>query len=215
MGQMYKRHVQEGGWFLHEHPAAATSWSLQEIRQVMDMSGVQVVVGDQCMYGLKTCGSDGCTWARARKSTTFMSDSQEILREVSKRCDRAHEHQRLTGSRTGPSGRYPEELCRPICVGLIKEMRNQTMQINKRLDIDGAVQSLKGLEETGDPDMKDAWDDLTDEELDANEVQKARAKEMSYIHEKKVWEVIPHEEAVKNGWKIVKTRWIDIGKGCK
>lgn len=69
-----------------------------------------------------------------------------MLEELSKRCDRTHEHQRLTGSRAGPSGRYPEELCRARCVGLIKEMRKQAMRVKKLLTIDGAMQVAKALE---------------------------------------------------------------------
>ena len=42
---------------------------------------------------------------------------------------------------------------------------------------------------------------------------KARTKEMGYIHEKKVWERMSRKRAIALGWKIVKTRWIDINKG--
>ena len=28
-----------------------------------------------------------------------------------------------------------------------------------------------------------------------------------------MWEVVPREEARRNGWKIIKSRWIDINKG--
>ena len=58
-----------------------------------------------------------------------------------------------------------------------------------------------------------AWDDVTGEELDRSEVMKARTKEMGYIHEKKVWERMSRKRAIALGWKIVKTRWIDINKG--
>lgn len=68
MGSVYQKQVKEGRWFLHEHPAAATSWSLNEITKVMEMKGVQTVVGDQCMYGLKTWGQDGRSWERARQT---------------------------------------------------------------------------------------------------------------------------------------------------
>ena len=49
--------------------------------------------------------------------------------------------------------------------------------------------------------------------MDAKEVRRARAKEMSYIKEKKVWVKVRRSEAIRKGWKIVKTRWIDINKG--
>ena len=59
VGELYKQQVKEGRWFLHIHPASATSWSLKEITDVMDMEGVDVTAADQCMFGLKTWGMDG------------------------------------------------------------------------------------------------------------------------------------------------------------
>lgn len=58
-----------------------------------------------------------------------------------------------------------------------------------------------------------AFDDLTGMKLDAQGVVEARKKEIEYVKEKKVWLKIPREEAKKRGWKIIKTRWIDINKG--
>jgi hypothetical protein len=58
-----------------------------------------------------------------------------------------------------------------------------------------------------------AWDDLTGEELDATAVQAARQKEIGYIGDKKVWRKVRKQEAVSRGWKIIKTRWIDVNKG--
>ena len=60
-----------------------------------------------------------------------------------------------------------------------------------------------------------AWDDLTGEPLDPKEVKKARATEISYVRMKKVWVKIPRHEAIRRGWKIIRTRWIDINKGDK
>lgn len=60
-----------------------------------------------------------------------------------------------------------------------------------------------------------AWDDITGEELVHEAVIKARGQEMQYIGEKQVWELITRQEAVNNGWKIIKTRWIDTDKGDK
>ena len=41
----------------------------------------------------------------------------------------------------------------------------------------------------------------------------ARRQELGYISQKQVWEVVPREEARRNGWKTIKSRWIDINKG--
>ena len=57
------------------------------------------------------------------------------------------------------------------------------------------------------------WDDLTGMKLEAGKVIEAREKEMRYVKEKGVWTKIPRAVAQARGWKIVKTRWIDINKG--
>ena len=64
-----------------------------------------------------------------------------------------------------------------------------------------------------DVSMKIAWDDLTGMKLDAWKVTEARGKEIGYIKDKGVWSKIPRHMAVAKGWKIVRTRWIDINKG--
>ena len=58
-----------------------------------------------------------------------------------------------------------------------------------------------------------AWDDVSGQALDAEEVTKARAKEMTYIADKEVWRKIPRSAAQRNGWRIIPTRWVDINKG--
>ena len=58
-----------------------------------------------------------------------------------------------------------------------------------------------------------AWDDVSGAILDPKDVRSARLTEMTYAREKKVWVKIPRARAIKNGWKIIKTKWIDINKG--
>ena len=58
-----------------------------------------------------------------------------------------------------------------------------------------------------------AWDDLTDMRLDAGNVREARSNEVQYIRDKKVYDNIPRQQALRKGWEIIKTRLIDINKG--
>ena len=43
----------------------------------------------------------------------------------------------------------------------------------------------------------------------------ARRLEMEYVNKKPVWQKISRKKAKAMGWKIVKSRWIDINKGDK
>ena len=58
-----------------------------------------------------------------------------------------------------------------------------------------------------------AWDDLSSAPLDPDKVIAARKLEISYAENKPVWEKIPRKLAKERGWKIVRSRWIDINKG--
>ena len=175
MAQVYRIQMTQGRWFLHEHPASASSWSLKEITDLMDMGGVGVVQADQCMYGLQTWGRNGRGVAHARKRTQFMSNSAEIRLELSRKCTGEHRHQPLTGGRAEASSRYPKELCRAICVGLMRELKHH--KITKLVDVGpNTIVSEKFNPEEEEDRWKRAWDDVTGEELDPREVVRARLK---------------------------------------
>ena len=55
--------------------------------------------------------------------------------------------------------------------------------------------------------LSQAWDDITGAELDRREVRKARMTEIGYPRDKKVWTKIPRSTAVRNGWKVIKSKW--------
>ena len=77
--EIYEHQVEKGRMFLHEHPIAATSWCELPIRKVGKLEGVESVVTDQCMFGLKTKDSNGDS-KFAKKKTRFLSNAKEILR---------------------------------------------------------------------------------------------------------------------------------------
>ena len=58
-----------------------------------------------------------------------------------------------------------------------------------------------------------AWDDVTVAALDPKEVQRARLKEIEYIHRKGVYQRKLRQDALKKGIKILRTRWVDVNKG--
>ena len=66
MVKLYRKHVDNGGVFLHEQPAHAKSWMLPGIRRMVAEVGVTMVEADQCMYGLKTPGKDRKTPIHAK-----------------------------------------------------------------------------------------------------------------------------------------------------
>lgn len=213
---MYRLQRSLGGHFLHEHPASATSWKLKCVKDLAYEDGVHMAVADLCMYGLETEGSTRGSKVKAQKTTRFMTSSAEIARNLCRRCDKSHWHQALVNGRASRAGEYPTQLCSAICRGLIKQLELDEKSLKTLL-------SLKATDIVHDkpPPEEDkhleavakAWDDVTGKELDPVAVKRARLQEMEYTGSKRVWDKIDRQEALRNGWPIVDTRWIDINKG--
>ena len=72
--------------------------------------------------------------------------------------------------------------------------------------------SAQYRDKVGDMTSSIASDDLTGMKLDAGKVIEARAKEVTYLRNKRVYDKIPRHQALKSRWKIIRTRWIDINK---
>ena len=126
--QMYLYQIKNGRYFLHEHPAGASSWSESCIRQVYASEGVDKFVGDQCQYGALTEMGQPIT-----TPTGFMSNSPAIRQELRQRRQGRHGwcNRRTTRQgHAGCSGRvarlaaiYPLTLCRAILGGMMKQLR--------------------------------------------------------------------------------------------
>ena len=56
-------------------------------------------------------------------------------------------------------------------------------------------------------------EDLTGMSLAGGKGVGARSEETKYKWKKKVWTKVRRSESLENGWKSVKTRWIEINKG--
>ena len=50
--RLYWEQISRGRFFLHEHPATATSWGLSMVKELERHPGVQVVTGDMCRWGM-------------------------------------------------------------------------------------------------------------------------------------------------------------------
>ena len=75
--EIYWLQLRSGRHFVHEHPAAASSWKEDAIQALRRDPRVGEVVGDQCRYGLETKGPKG-ERLPARKPTRFLSSAPAI-----------------------------------------------------------------------------------------------------------------------------------------
>ena len=178
--ELYREQLRAGWWFLHEHPAAASSWKEQCILGMMRNPHVSTVVGDQCRFGLRNTSGDGASWARKR--TRFMSNAPEILRELGGLCRGGHVHTPLLNGSAKAAARYPPDLCRAICRGYIKQMRNREEGVKSLMQVSATDTTDEVPEHEEDHvDMGFAWDDVNNKALNPKMVRDARREEMKYI----------------------------------
>ena len=69
---IYMHQIKHGRYFIHEHPAFATSWDEPCVKQVLRQDGVDRIVCDQCQHGAQDESGNPI-----RKPTAFMSNAEE------------------------------------------------------------------------------------------------------------------------------------------
>ena len=85
MAKLYKKQMDAGRLFLHEHPACATSSKQTCILHIMSCSGVRRITNDQCQFEQKT--TEGIP---VRKPTGWMSNCPVILNQLDVRRRGTH-----------------------------------------------------------------------------------------------------------------------------
>ena len=203
--ELYREQLRHGRYFLHEHPAYATSWQEKAVQELEAEPDVVTSVVDQCLYGCEDeLGNP------VKKPTRFLTNSAEMAKQLCQRClGKQGECSRPTGGThrqcRGKVARMAAvdafKLCRAILVGF----RNQLRKDGKYTDgFIGVMESFDREQETYDTyrlcDSSGAVfhvrvaneatyrDDLTGQLLPPELVQAARAKELEYFEAKKVWE---------------------------
>ena len=76
--RMYETQRNAGRLFLHEHPWDAWSCGLSFVNEMAEKDGVHKTKGDLCRFQLATNSVEKGSW--------FMSNSECIIEELSKRC---------------------------------------------------------------------------------------------------------------------------------
>ena len=120
--------LQGGRLFLHEHPNAASSWSVGCIQELLAHPQVGRATGDRCQYG-KT-SRHGQT---VRKPIGWMSNAPEVLKELNRRCQGRGgacsigglPHATASGRVAREAAVYPFKLCEVILKGMRNQLRIQ------------------------------------------------------------------------------------------
>ena len=78
---LYREQHKHGRYFVHEHPASATSWQTEKMESLSSETGVLKATCDQCQYGMEDLDGNPI-----KKPTTFLTNSPEIAAQLKKRC---------------------------------------------------------------------------------------------------------------------------------
>ena len=222
---LYREQVEDGLYFLHEHPKWATSWTIPSVKAIERIESVEVVHGDQCQFGAEAMRGKH-RGSPILKPTGFMSNSPEIRNVLSKRClgqggacsrPSGGRHATLTGALAKDAARYPRKLCQAVLRGASAQLRADGRLKTgcfgvQALDDDNEVHdSLYGPDQGYSGRYKD---DLTGQVLRDDLVRAARLKELDYFNRKGVWLKVPHQRArQRTGRQPISVRWVDVNKG--
>ena len=152
------------------------------------------------------------------KPTRFMSNSQVLLQELSRKCRGCPKHGPLSGKHAKAAAIYPRGLCRAVCQGVRKQLeldRDDMMVV----PLTATAQEISAVDvqklwSDGALDGKQFWDDVSGKVLDASLTQAARMEEIKEAERMKVWVKTSREECIKmTGKGPIGTRWVDTKKG--
>ena len=131
---IYWGQVSRGKFFLHEHPATASSWDLPFVRELTEHPGVSVVSGDMCRCGMHLTEERDNQGTHLKKPTKWMTNSTLLATILGARCLGGHEHLRLEGShRTTQAARYPTPLVQGI-LNACRKMKGRMTGANHSKD---------------------------------------------------------------------------------
>ena len=107
----------QGRFFVFEHPDLAKSWEEECMQELSELEGVMRVQCDMCRFNLK---GDGINLNK--KPTGLMLNSEEMARELSRKCRGDHLHRPLLHGLAKKAQKYTQEFCRAIIRGLVRQM---------------------------------------------------------------------------------------------
>ena len=96
---IYKLQLDGGRYFLHEHPAGASSWKVGAMMNILEDPRVQEVKAHMCAHGMAQKDAEG-QMQKVYKPTRFVTNSECIASVLDQQCTRDHAHISLERERT-------------------------------------------------------------------------------------------------------------------
>ena len=95
--ELYDIQVRGGRYFLHEHPATATSWKLPVVTEFCARyPHLYAITMDMCQFGMTTPNARGEP-TPAKKPTRWLTNSPCLAEQLEQHCPGTHVHEPLLG----------------------------------------------------------------------------------------------------------------------
>ena len=207
---------QRGGrGFLFEHPAAATSWEVEAVKNLLAEKGVMSSVFDMCRFGMSAQDQEGK--GLVRKSTRIMTNIEELADVLSVRCTGGHRHVHLMSGRAAAAAMYPPQMCETVAkaVRMWLGRREDERNPRSREILEFSRPDLCDPDECKNVDDLGYYkDDLKGEVLDPRLARKARQEEIQVFRDRKVYDVVPRS-SMPPGKRCIGVRWVETNKGSE
>ena len=207
--EIYRMQIDEGRYFLHEHPSTASSWRYGCMQRSIVNPYVGSIVSHMCHYGMVQKYDDG-TGKHVKKPIRWLSNPpcpEQIGQEM-----------RRTSRSCSTSRREIEG--RPGLSGYVTYARQSCKGLKKQLQCDGVISErfLGSVEPDEEPvDVIEDWDTYCDEAgnpLESSKVQEARLEAIGGLKERGTYV----KRTIEECWQVtgkapIKTKFAYINKG--
>ena len=111
--ELYDMQVRGGRYFLHEHPAQASSWKLPVVVDFcFRYPHLYAVTSNMCVFGMTTPLRGGDGEGYVANLTRWLTNSPCLAETLDRHCPGDHEHTHLLGGRAGAAQVYPQRCAR-------------------------------------------------------------------------------------------------------
>ena len=225
----YWKQMNEGRYFVHEHPKGAKSWEEKCMRDLMNDERVYVVTGPMCKWSMESHDIHGK--GLVLKMTQWVTNSARLANILQGVCSNSngrtwHRHVNLVNGRARAAQVYPPKLVKAMLVAMRQQLEDDGefgTHLNSVdagpvpdaapvIDEEEEVYNQLPAADTEEVD-EPIIDSNTGAVLDTEKVKAARAEELSWVHMQRIYTKVPLSECEKEGKTPITMKWIDRNKG--
>ena len=129
--EMCEEVLRYDGVFVFEHPLTSKAWQQPAVQRLLQNSKVVMAQCDQCMYGLSSTSG-----RPQRKSTGWCTSSTAVAEQLSRKCDKSHEHEHIIGKDQGETEnksrqaqKYPAGIVQAIIRGYKQHRKDDLLYV--------------------------------------------------------------------------------------